>query len=436
MNANIDVVATALERARQLGQQGRSEEAAGEYARVLAAQPEHAEALAFFGTRELALGRAQSAIEYLQRAVRANPDEPQFQLSLGSAYLGARRLDEACAALARCLELEPKAYVARLQYAVALEQSSQADRAMAQYFSAVVQAQAQGRWLSDASTAPMLRAQVKHAMRTAFAGRKRLFEAVLAPYVARHGEMEMARVAKCLKIYLGEIPPNYPDPRQMPKFLYFPDLPPTTYFVRTLFPWYEILEGNWTAIRDELNAVMHEPDALAPFLGEHSPEAMKTYLGGVEKPVWDAYFFYRHGERFDAHHARCARTSAALESLPTLVRIREHAPEVCFSVLTPGTHILKHRGVTNTRLVTHLPLVIPENCAIAVGGEEKVWREGEAFSFDDTFEHEAWNRSDRTRVVMLLDVWNPYMTAAECEAITGLIEGIGDFNEMAGINRD
>ncbi|MGE5167578.1 MAG: aspartyl/asparaginyl beta-hydroxylase domain-containing protein, partial [Deltaproteobacteria bacterium] len=85
--------------------------------------------------------------------------------------------------------------------------------------------------------------------------------------------------------------------------------------------------------------------------------------------------------------------------------------------------------------VTHLPLVIPENCAIAVGGEEKVWREGEAFSFDDTFEHEAWNRSDRTRVVMLLDVWNPYLTAVECEAITGLIEGIGDFNESAGIDR-
>ncbi|HEY7871590.1 MAG TPA: aspartyl/asparaginyl beta-hydroxylase domain-containing protein, partial [Rudaea sp.] len=93
------------------------------------------------------------------------------------------------------------------------------------------------------------------------------------------------------------------------------------------------------------------------------------------------------------------------------------------------------RGVTNTRLVTHLPLIIPDNCAISVGGEEKVWREGEAFSFDDTFEHEAWNRSDRLRVVMLLDVWNPYLTAAECEAVTGLIEGIGDFNEAAGIDR-
>lgn len=435
MNANIDVAVAALERARQLGQLGRSEEAAGEYSRVLAAQPEHAEALAFFGTRELALGRPQSAIDYLQRAARSGLDDPQIHLSLGSAYLAARQFDAARAALARCLELAPNAYVARLQYANALEQSGDAGAALPHYFGAIVQAQRQGRWLSDASTAPILRAQVKHAMRLTFGRRKQLFEALLAPHVQRHGEAAMARVAKALEIYLGELPPNYPDTRQRPKFLYFPDLPPVTYFDRTLFPWYEILEGSWTAIREELNAVMQEADELAPFLGDHTPEAMKEYLGGVEKPVWDAYFFYRHGKRFDAHHARCPRTSTALDALPTLVRIREHAPEACYSVLTPGTHILKHRGVTNTRLVTHLPLIIPERCAISVGGEEKVWREGEAFSFDDTFEHEAWNRSDRTRVVMLLDVWNPYMTATECEAITGLIEGIGDFNEAAGIDR-
>ena len=435
MNANVDIAAAALERARQLAAAGRGEEALPEYNRVLAALPEHAEALAFLGAREMALGRSQGAIEYLQRAARSNPDEPQIQLSLGSAFLAARELDAACTTLARCLELAPTAYVARLQYGIALEQSGNAQAALPNFFGAIMQAQTQGRWLSDASTSPLLRAQVKHAMRVTYEGRKRLFEALLAPYVQRHGEAEMARVAKSLKIYLGEIPPNYPDPRQVPKFLYFPDLPSVTYFDRTLFPWYEILEDNWTAIRDELNAMLHEPDSLAPFLGDHPPEAMKEYLGGVDKPVWDAYFFYRHGSRFDAHHARCPRTGAALDALPTLVRIREHAPEACFSVLTPGTHILKHRGVTNTRLVTHLPLIIPENCAISVGGEEKVWREGEAFSFDDTFEHEAWNRSDRLRVVMLLDVWNPYLTAAECEAVTGLIEGIGDFNEAAGIDR-
>ena len=64
--------------------------------------------------------------------------------------------------------------------------------------------------------------------------------------------------------------------------------------------------------------------------------------------------------------ASCPRTAAVLETLP-LVRIREHAPETLFSVLRPGTHILPHRGVTNTRLVTHLPLIVPPDCALARG---------------------------------------------------------------------
>jgi aspartate beta-hydroxylase len=106
---------------------------------------------------------------------------------------------------------------------------------------------------------------------------------------------------------------------------------------------------------------------------------------------------------------------------------------VCFSVLTPGSHILPHHGVTNTRIVTHLPLVVPGDCALVVGGETRRWQEGECFSFDDTFEHEAWNRSTDTRVVMLLDAWNPYLTDIEREAMTALIGGIGDFNRAAGV---
>ena len=89
---------------------------------------------------------------------------------------------------------------------------------------------------------------------------------------------------------------------------------------------------------------------------------------------------------------RCARARRRSSTQLPLVRIREHAPEVMFSVLTPGTHILPHRGVTNTRVVCHLPLVVPEDCALVVGGEQHEWREGEAVAFDDTYEHEAWNR--------------------------------------------
>jgi aspartate beta-hydroxylase len=99
---------------------------------------------------------------------------------------------------------------------------------------------------------------------------------------------------------------------------------------------------------------------------------------------------------------------------------------VLFSVFTAGTHLLPHRGVTNTRIVGHLPLIIPEDCALAVGGEIHVWQKGRVVMFDDTYEHEAWNRSRRTRVVLIFDVWNPYLTEAERAACKDLIEAIGD----------
>jgi aspartate beta-hydroxylase len=110
-----------------------------------------------------------------------------------------------------------------------------------------------------------------------------------------------------------------------------------------------------------------------------------------------------------------------------LSRIREHGPEVLFSVFTAGTHLLPHRGVTNARLVAHLPLIVPRDCALRVAGEDHVWREGEVVVFDDTYEHEAWNRSDAIRVVLIFDIWNPLLTDVERAALTELIPSFGDF---------
>jgi aspartate beta-hydroxylase len=68
-----------------------------------------------------------------------------------------------------------------------------------------------------------------------------------------------------------------------------------------------------------------------------------------------------------------------------------------------------------------------------VGGVEHAWQEGRCVTFDDTFEHEAWNRSDRVRAVMILDSWHPDLTEAEREAIALLVGGIGDFNRAAKV---
>ena len=367
----------------------------------------------------------------MQRAAALPEVDPECLCNLGLAFVATNRMDDALTTFSRCLDSAPRFFRGRLHLARVMELLGEKDEAVTHYYAALLHAQEQGRWLNDATTAPGLRDMVKHATGVVRSERKRVFDAVLEPYRARHGASEMARVTKALLGYLGEIPVDYPDPRQRPKFLYFPDLPTTPFFERKLSPWYAKLEDNFDAIRTELHALLEANDALQPFLQFHPDQDIKEYLGGVEKPVWDAFFFYRHGQRFDENCARCPRTAALLDSLPTLARVRDHAPEVCFSVLTPGTHILPHRGVTNTRVVTHFPLVVPDNCALNVGGEEHVWQEGRCVTFDDTFEHEAWNRSERTRVVMLIDTWNPHLTHAECEAVKDLVETIGDFNRQA-----
>jgi len=404
------------------------------FARLLEQVPSDAEALQFLASRHLVRGDALRAVSMLLTALRSLPDNADLLHQLGAAQMAAGDVAGASASLRSSLDAAPHMFVARLRLAIALEQLGETQAALLAYFGAVNAAQAQGRWMSDATTAPGLREAVQHAMRFIDAGRRRTFDSVLEPLRQRYGRSELARVDQCLAIYLGERSANLPDPRQKPKFLYFPGVPSQTYYPSTRFPWQAELETATAIVREELLAVLTENQPLEPFLGDQSPEELKGHLtsSSTVPAAWDAYFFYRHGDRFDDHCARCPRTSALLDDLP-LVRIRDHAPETLFSVLRPGTHILPHRGVTNTRLVTHLPLIVPPDCAINVGGELHEWQEGRCVTFDDTFEHEAWNRSDHTRVVMILDSWNPDLTEVERAAVTDLVEAIGDFNRASEV---
>lgn len=420
--------------AHALSEQGRMPDAERAFADLLRDAPDDRDALNFLAIRAHGRQDPDAALALLERAQQAHPDDAVTLINLGTLQRERGNLELAYAAMKRSAELAPEIFAARLRLGEILQALGRHAEAVPVYFGAIMTAQDHGQWLSDATTAPELRPLVKHAMRVVAGGRRDLFLRLLLPLRERHGSAALARVEKSLAIYLGELPAHYPDPRQRPKFLYFPDLPTQPYFDRALFPWYAELEAQTAAIRQEMLGVLAEDSAFVPFLGHFDDQQpLQDHLRGERgPPAWNAFFFYRHGERHEVNARRCPRTAAALEAVP-LCRIREHAPEVCFSVLTPGSHILPHHGVTNTRVVTHLPLVVPADCALVVGGEKRTWQEGECFSFDDTFEHEAWNRSADTRVVMLLDGWNPYLTEVERAAITELIGAIGDFNREAGV---
>lgn len=423
--------ATCREQALAGLQRGDMALAEQAFLRLLEVQPDDAEALQFLATRQLSRGNTTRAIELLLAAQRTQPQDAAILHQLGSAQMLAGDLEAAADSLRKGLELAPGMFVARLRLGVVLEQQGRRHEAMAAYLGAIHAAQARGRWLSDATTAPGVRDAVKHATQYVAIGRRELFDAIIEPLRQRYGRSELARVDQCLSIYLHEQPAPLPDPRQRPEFLYFPGIPSQTFYPRERFPAHARLEAAVDVIREELRAVLSDAQGdLVPFLGTDSAEAMSAHLlgsSGTQEAAWDAFFFYRHGVRHDANCARCPRTIGLLDSMP-LARVRDHAPETLYSVLRPGTHILPHRGVTNTRLVTHLPLIVPPDCALRVGGETHVWEEGRCVTFDDTFEHEAWNNSDQTRVVLIMDSWNPDLSEVERVAVADLVAAIGDFN--------
>lgn len=195
--------------------------------------------------------------------------------------------------------------------------------------------------------------------------------------------------------------------------LYYPFLPADEFFDAHHFPWFAEFEAQTAAIRAELTALLADPgDALRPYvrMGEGAPD---TIWSGLDNRLdWGACFLWEYGAANQPVLDRCPATAAALAAIPGS-RITGRAPSAFFSLLRPHTRIPPHTGVTNTRAIVHLPLIVPPGCGFRVGGESRVWEEGRAFAFDDTIEHEAWNDSDELRAILICDVWNPHLSAAE-----------------------
>lgn len=414
-----------LEEARRLLETGRIDEAERAFQRALDENPLNAAALDGLGLAALRAGDTERALELLGAAARAAPSDAAAHQHLGQAHELAADFAAAADAYAEALRLDSGLFAARLHLATSLERLRKADEAMVQYKRALDDAQRRGEWLDRASTPLALRPLVEHAVVAVRQSRHALFERLFAPLRAKYGADSLSRVERCVRILLNEETPQYPDPRQRPSFLFFPGLPTAPYLPRAALPWIDSLEAATSAVQAELDRLLPSAAGRERVLADDTHEAA-SLRGAEEPPSWTGYYFYRHGVRRDDNCAACPSTARILDALP-LSRIREHGPEVLFSVFTAGTHLLPHRGVTNTRVVGHLPLIIPENCALSVGGEVHEWRRGRVVVFDDTFEHEAWNRSRTTRVVLIFDTWNPYLTQAERAALTDLVGAIGDF---------
>jgi beta-hydroxylase len=169
-------------------------------------------------------------------------------------------------------------------------------------------------------------------------------------------------------------------------------------FPPTVFPWLAPFEANWLRIREELEQVLANRDAL-PSFHELSPDQKRISRGDN----WKIFPFYAFGESFEPNLARCPETARLLKQAPNL-------RNAMFSILSPHYHIPPHCGPTNGIIRIHLGLIVPggqDVCRIRVGDRIFGWQEGKCVVFDDYFEHEVWNDTDRARVVLFFDVDRP-----------------------------
>jgi aspartyl/asparaginyl beta-hydroxylase (cupin superfamily) len=209
---------------------------------------------------------------------------------------------------------------------------------------------------------------------------------------------------------------------QEPTSFYFPGLPQRAFYDPEDFDWSARLAAAMPAIRAEAEAVLAARDGLAPYVERPVDRPAKPH-SLLDDPRWSAFHLMQDGAPLARHAARCPATMAALEGLP-LPAIAGSAPMVLFSILAPGTHIQPHNGMLNTRLIVHLPLIVPPDCRLRVGNTTRTVEAGKLLIFDDSIEHEAWNDSDAIRVILLFEIWRPELTAAERRALTAMYESV------------
>ncbi len=214
---------------------------------------------------------------------------------------------------------------------------------------------------------------------------------------------------------------------QEPTSFFYPGLPQRQYYERAEFDWMSALEAATDDIRAELEAVLADEALFAPYVIQAADQPANHHAL-MNDPNWSVFFLMKAGRPVAGQADRCPRTMAALAGAP-LVHIRGHGPNIMFSLLRPGAHIPPHSGIVNTQLICHLPLIVPGDCALRVGADIRAWETGKALIFDDSIEHEAWNRSDGIRVVLLFEIWRPEIGAAERDALTLLFEAVEDYGK-------
>ena len=373
---------------------------------------------------DAAAGRMNAARRLLEQAVTETPCRSESWMKLAAMCGAGGDHRAALGAISQALALKPLDFSALLAKARLLDRLGQSAAAGAAYGHALAQRPSSG------AVPPSLASAITSAEQRYASFQKcavdRLRGAVPVGLAADPGEA--ARIARfCSNIARTTRP--FP---QEPSHFNFPGLPAVEFHDRSRFPWLALLEATSEVIKNELEPLLAaEATAMVPYIQYPAGVPLRQWQALNRSRDWTAMHLLQNGHRIDVNARHCPRTMELLAAIPQ-PDVRDRSPNAMFSLLAPRTRIPPHTGVANTRLVCHLPLIVPEGCGFRVGAETRMWREGEAFVFDDTIEHEAWNDSDELRVVLIFDVWAWALSVAERNAVAAIMP-ISDLGKGDGL---
>jgi aspartyl/asparaginyl beta-hydroxylase (cupin superfamily) len=394
---------------------GRFDEAHRLLAELAQADPNHPKALLFQGQRALQRGDARGALALFRRAEAADAQDIPVKLQLAMAQKLLGDLHGALRSLDEALAIQPYLVMGLLSKAAILEKLGQPRLAARSYRHALQAAPEDAARVPPSLRGPLERARSfvqEHDDDLEAYLRESLKEARTQAAGA-----DLGRFDECLEVLVGKKKVFV----QQPDLIHFPRLPAIQFYERAHFPWFSELEAATDVIRQEMLAVLAEDqEEFRPYIALDPDKPVNQWAELNHSPDWSSFFLWKDGVKLEEHCARCPRTAELLSRLPML-DMRGFGPTAMFSVLQPRTRIPPHTGSANTRLVCHLPLILPDGCGFRVGNDTREWRMGEAWVFDDTIEHEAWNDSGQVRVILIIDVWNPFLTAAERQLVDAMM---------------
>lgn len=363
--------------------------------------------------REAASGNLQGARKSLEQALQSGPGSLELWTKLAAIRRALGDFPAALAAIESGLAQAPLDFSGLLARAMLLERMGDA-RASEAFANAVAQ-------IPDGRDVPApLAPTVEHARKRAIEHQESVEARLLASLpkdLSASDEAKLRRLASNTSRRTRHF-------HQDPTNFHFPGMPEIEFHDPAPFDLAE-LQNATDAIRAEYQALAALKTAeLVPYAQypDHVPLAQWRELNNNRD--WTAIHLVQNGLPVEANAKHCPVTLGLLSKLAQPI-IPGAGPNAMFSLLAPRTRIPAHTGVANVRLVCHLPLIVPEGCGFRVGASTRQWNVGEAFVFDDTIEHEAWNDSDQLRVVLIFDLWAPALNPAERDGIARMIAATG-----------